>query len=173
MIPTLAKLKESANQRCSYFGNITSCGLTSFHRTLSPSDFGFHNAIRRSDDVLIFIDFEYFGWDDPAKTISDFLLHPAMQLNEEHSQMFLSNCTNVFSTTDENLSKRITSKTKVFLLHGDMDVVVPSSNLLDAKDFLLRNKIEVDTKMIKNCDHHIPVEASSLALNYIKKNFKI
>ncbi len=73
----------------------------------------------------------------------------------------------------ENLSKRITSKTKVFLLHGDMDVVVPSSNLLDAKDFLLRNKIEVDTKMIKNCDHHIPVEASSLALNYIKKNFKI
>ena len=73
----------------------------------------------------------------------------------------------------ENLSKRITSKTKVFLLHGDMDVVVPSSNLLDAKDFLLRNKIEVDTKMIKNCDHHIPIKASSIALNYIKKNFKI
>ena len=72
-----------------------------------------------------------------------------------------------------NLSKRITSKTKTFLLHGDMDVVVPSSYLLEAKDFFMRNKIEVETKMIKNCDHHIPIEASSSALNYIKKNFKI
>ncbi len=72
-----------------------------------------------------------------------------------------------------DLSKRITSKTKMFLLHGDMDEVVPPSNLLDAKDFLLRKKIDVETKMIKNCGHHIAVEASSSALNYIKKNFKI
>jgi len=73
----------------------------------------------------------------------------------------------------ENLSKRITSKTKTFLLHGDMDAVVAPSNLLEAKDFFMRNKIEIETKMIKNCEHHIPIEASSSALNYIKKNFKI
>ena len=73
----------------------------------------------------------------------------------------------------ENLSKRITSKTKTFLLHGDKDSVVPSSNLLDAKDFLIRNKIKVETHMISNCDHHIPIKASSIALNYIKKNFFI
>ena len=54
-----------------------------------------------------------------------------------------------------------------------MDAVVPSSNLLEAKDFFMRNKIEIETKMIKNCEHHIPIEASSSALNYIKKNFKI
>ncbi len=47
-------------------------------RTLSPSDFGFHNAIRRPAGTLAFVDFEYFGWDDPAKTIVDFLLHPGM-----------------------------------------------------------------------------------------------
>jgi hypothetical protein len=47
-------------------------------RTLSPSDFGFHNAIRRPDGTLAFVDFEYFGWDDPAKTIVDYLLHPGM-----------------------------------------------------------------------------------------------
>ena len=35
-----------------------------------------------------------------------------------------------------NLSKRITSKTKMLLLHGDLDTVVPASNLLEAKDFL-------------------------------------
>jgi hypothetical protein len=62
-------------------------------RTLSPSDFGFHNAlIRESGEMageLAFLDFEYFGWDDPAKTISDFLLHPAMALGEELKQRFV------------------------------------------------------------------------------------
>ena len=73
----------------------------------------------------------------------------------------------------ENLSKRISSKTKILLLHGELDTIVPASNLLDAKDFLLRNKIEVETHMISDCDHHIPIKASSIALNYIKKNFLI
>jgi len=72
-----------------------------------------------------------------------------------------------------NLSERIKSKTKIFLLHGDMDTVVSPGNLLDAKDFLLREKIEIETKLIKNCEHNIPIEASSAALNYIKKNFNI
>ena len=73
----------------------------------------------------------------------------------------------------DNLSKRISSKTKMLLLHGELDTVVPASSLLEAKDFLLRNKIEVETHMISDCDHHIPIKASSIALNYIKKNFFI
>jgi len=73
----------------------------------------------------------------------------------------------------ENISKRIKSKTKMFLIHGDQDVVVPPSRLLEAKDFLIRHKVNVETKMIENCGHHIPIEASSIALNYIKKNLYI
>ena len=73
----------------------------------------------------------------------------------------------------DNLVKRISSTTKMLLLHGDKDAVVPSSNLLDAKDFLLRNKIEVETNMISDCDHLIPIKASSIALSYLKKNFSI
>ena len=73
----------------------------------------------------------------------------------------------------KNLSKRIISKTKMFLLHGDIDAVVPSTHLLETKDFLVRNNVEVETKMINNCDHHISIEASSSALNYIKKNLII
>ena len=69
--------------------------------------------------------------------------------------------------------KRKTSSTKILLIHGDKDAVVSPTFLLEAKDFLIRNDIEVETKMIKNCDHHIPVEASSAALNYIKNNFQI
>ena len=73
----------------------------------------------------------------------------------------------------ENISKRIKSKTKMLLIHGDQDAVVPPNSLLEAKDFLIRNKINVETKMIVNCGHHIPIEASSYALNYIKKNLYI
>ncbi len=72
----------------------------------------------------------------------------------------------------EDLQKRKTSSTRMFLLHGDLDAVVSSTFLLESKDFLIRNNIEVQTSMIKNCDHHIPIEASSIALNYIKNNFK-
>ena len=73
----------------------------------------------------------------------------------------------------KDLLKRKTSSTKMLLMHGDMDTVVPPDKLLEAKDFMIRNNIQIETKMIKNCDHHIPIEASSLALNYIKNNFKI
>ena len=45
-------------------------------RCISPSDFGFHNALAREDDTLVFFDFEYAGWDDPAKLVSDFFCQP-------------------------------------------------------------------------------------------------
>ena len=57
-------------------------------RTLSPSDFGLHNALKRSNGQIIFLDFEYFGWDDPAKMTVDVLLHPAMNLADGRKQRF-------------------------------------------------------------------------------------
>ena len=74
---------------------------------------------------------------------------------------------------EKNISKRIKSRTKMLLIHGDRDDVVPPSRLLEAKDFLIRHKVNIETKMIENCGHHIPIEASSIALNYIKKNLYI
>tara|TARA_B100001250_G_C19554666_1_gene680613 strand:+ start:93 stop:743 length:651 start_codon:yes stop_codon:yes gene_type:complete len=70
-----------------------------------------------------------------------------------------------------NLKNRIKNSTNVLLIHGDIDKVVPSTYLLEAKDFLIRNNVKVQTLLIKNCDHHIPIEASSTALNYILKKF--
>ena len=61
----------------------------------------------------------------------------------------------------------------MLLIHGDKDAVVSPTFLLEAKDFLIRNSVEVETKMIKNCEHNIPIEASSTALNYIKNNFQV
>ena len=68
-----------------------------------------------------------------------------------------------------NLKRRVKNFSDVLLIHGDADQVVPSTYLLEAKDFLIRNGINVQTLLIKNCDHHIPMEASSTALNYILK----
>ena len=68
-----------------------------------------------------------------------------------------------------NLKGRVKNFSDVLLIHGEADQVVPSTYLLEAKDFLIRNGINVQTLLIKNCDHHIPMEASSTALNYILK----
>ena len=73
----------------------------------------------------------------------------------------------------ENLQKRIKNKSKIMLIHGDQDEIVSSSFLLEAKDFFERNKFDIQINLIRNCSHHIPIEASSLALNFIKKNLEI
>jgi hypothetical protein len=57
-------------------------------RSLVPSDFGFHNSLRRDDGSLVFIDFEYFGWDDPVKLTADILLHPGRTLLAPERQHF-------------------------------------------------------------------------------------
>ena len=70
----------------------------------------------------------------------------------------------------ENLKMRKKNFTSTLLIHGDQDDIVSPTHLLEAKDFLLREKVNVETHLIKNCGHHIPIEASSVALNYILKN---
>ena len=72
----------------------------------------------------------------------------------------------------ENLKIRKKNSTDILLIHGDSDQVVSPSFMLEAKDFFIRNNVQIDTHLIKNCDHHIPIEASSLALNYISKRIK-
>ncbi len=71
----------------------------------------------------------------------------------------------------ENLNLRKKTSTNTLLIHGDSDKVVPANFMLEAKDFYIRNNIEIETHLVKNCDHHIPMEASSIALKYIIKKF--
>ena len=63
---------------------------------LSPSDFGFHNALYSKNKNLIFHDFEYFGWDDPVKLISDFSHHAAMNLTKEIEQLWFSGVSKIY-----------------------------------------------------------------------------
>ena len=58
-------------------------------RCVSPSDFGFHNALLAPDDRLRFFDFEYAGWDDPAKLVCDFFCQPEVPVDLKHWAPFV------------------------------------------------------------------------------------
>jgi hypothetical protein len=57
-------------------------------RMISPSDFGFHNALWTPDERLIFHDFEYAGWDDPARLVCDFFCQPAVPVPHAYFDWF-------------------------------------------------------------------------------------
>ena len=71
----------------------------------------------------------------------------------------------------EYLKKKKNVDADILMIHGDADEIVSPNFLLEAKDFFIRNSVNVETQLIKNCGHHIPVEASSIGLNYILEKF--
>ena len=110
--PILADVRRRAERE---LGKSISLEINREERTLSPSDFGFHNALRRPDGNLVFLDFEYFGWDDPAKMIADFLLHPAMEIPGPLRTEFLSSMLDGFDEYPE-LSARVSLVYPMFAL---------------------------------------------------------
>lgn len=60
--------------------------IDSSHLCISPSDFGFHNAIRNQRGIKFF-DFEFAGWDDPAKLLADFILQPRVPIRVLPTQL--------------------------------------------------------------------------------------
>lgn len=104
--PLLGELKLWAEQQCRDSNISFDEEITLEQKTLSPSDFGFHNAIRCADGRIVFLDFEYFGWDDPAKTVVDFLFHPAMALSEPMKKAFVQRMLETFKE-NQQLTQRV------------------------------------------------------------------
>lgn len=71
------------------------------NRILSPSDFGFHNAIKNEDGKLIFIDFEYAGWDDPVKLFCDIFAQPDMDTDFKYFEMFMEKFLSLIDNKEE------------------------------------------------------------------------
>ena len=74
---------------------------------LTPSDLGVHNMMEDNEGNIYFIDFEYFGLDDPVKTTSDFLWHPKNKINIRLGKMWVINMVNLLSWNDPNFRKRL------------------------------------------------------------------
>ena len=58
-------------------------------RVISPSDFGFHNCLKKKNSDLVFFDFEYSGWDDPAKVVGDFFNQLQVPVSEIYFHIFV------------------------------------------------------------------------------------
>lgn len=101
LLPVWRDLRSECRSRA---GSDFAAPLAAGCRTLSPSDFGFHNALRNGAD-LVFLDFEYFGWDDPAKLVADFLLHPGMDLSLSLRQRFASRVLDTLAV--DGLARRV------------------------------------------------------------------
>ena len=153
---------------------INPSGFQWFDLTKDDTNYIVDQSIKAEDKIKLFINEikREFNLGNNQICLSGFSQGCMMSLNVglTSAEKFL--CIVGFSgkiIDQNNLKLRIKNSTDTLLIHGDADQVVPSTYLLEAKDFLIRNNIEVDTLLIKNCDHHIPVEASSTALNYILK----
>ena len=153
---------------------INPSGFQWFDLTKDDTNYIVDQSIKAEDKIKLFINEikREFNLDNNQICLSGFSQGCMMSLNVGLTSVEKFLCIVGFSgkiIDQNNLKLRIKNSTDTLLIHGDADQVVPSTYLLEAKDFLIRNNIEVDTLLIKNCDHHIPVEASSTALNYILK----
>jgi hypothetical protein len=66
--------------------------LAPSQRCLSASDFGFHNALRRHNGGIVFLDFEYAGWDDPTRMLGDFFSQRAVPVPLSSYATFVKRC---------------------------------------------------------------------------------
>jgi hypothetical protein len=82
-------------------------------QSLVPSDFGFHNSLRRGDGSLGFVDFEYFGWDDPVKLTADILLHPGRPLASSQRRRFRQAAIRLYGE-DRTFERRLTAYLPLF-----------------------------------------------------------
>lgn len=106
LVPSTAIAIRRLRQRYAELGRDPAADLLPAHRALSPSDFGLHNALRAEDGRLRFIDFEYFGWDDPVKLVSDTAIHPGSDLPEASANRLIERLSRAFEAGDDAFAIR-------------------------------------------------------------------
>jgi hypothetical protein len=107
LAPAVADAVEGLRRGCAEAGLDFDGVLPQRYRVLSPSDFGLHNALRRPDGTLVFLDFEYFGWDEPAKAVADVMLHAGMSLSAAMARRYRERVTAALRQTDPLFPERL------------------------------------------------------------------
>jgi hypothetical protein len=96
---------EVDNLNTNFTGDLQNTILNKSERCLSPSDFGFHNA-KINNEILYFFDFEYAGWDDPAKTVCDFFYQPKYPVPTSEINFFTAQIAKSIEIPYEHLIER-------------------------------------------------------------------
>lgn len=76
LAPAWARVETAVRASADKAGLGVAAAIDATEMIVSPSDFGFHNALASDDGRITFIDFEYAGRDDPAKLACDFFCAP-------------------------------------------------------------------------------------------------
>jgi hypothetical protein len=118
-VPIWHKLKEQSIESWPHSSRYVE--LKRDYQILSPSDFGFHNTLRYRGK-LHFLDFEYFGWDDPVKLTADFLWHPAMSLRDSDMKHWEESMLKIFSS-DVDFETRLNIAKPLFGMRWAMIVL--------------------------------------------------
>ena len=106
LTPAAERALDYLRHGCEVAGIDFAATLAPALRVLSPSDFGFHNAVRRPTGRLAFVDFEFFGWDGPEKAAADVMLHAGMALSPELRQLYHARVSSVLERTDPQFPLR-------------------------------------------------------------------
>ena len=136
---------------------------------LSPSDFGFHNSLCSQNENLIFHDFEYFGWDDPVKLISDFSHNAAMNLTKEIEQLWFSEVSEIYG---KHLLGRLSAAWPMYGLNWCLII------LNEFKDEVWSRRCASDDNKSNLRDEHLATQLAksknklnALAANYKNKHY--
>ena len=173
-LPNTIFICPNGHEQC----QINPSGYQWFDLSKDDPEYILDQSLKAEKKVNLFIDEikKEFNLNNNQICLSGFSQGCMMSLNLGLTSDEEFNCIVGFSgkiINQENLKSRKKNSSSTLLIHGDSDQVVSPSHLLEAKDFFIRNNIDVETHLIKNCDHHIPIESSSIALNYISKKFNI
>ena len=172
-LPNTVFICPNGHETCS----INPSGFQWFDLTKEDKAYILEQSINAEKKLKKFIDEvkNYFNLTYNRICLSGFSQGCMMSINLGLTSEQEYNCIVGFSgkiIDQKDLKKRKKVSTPTLLIHGDADQVVHPNFMLEAKDFFIRNHVEIQTHLIENCDHHIPIDASSIALNYIKKKFK-
>ena len=169
-LPNTIFISPNGHEPC----QINPSGFQWFDLSIDDPKYILEQSLKAEKKLSKFIDQvkEKFNLENKQISLSGFSQGCMMSINLGLTSNEEYNCIVGFSgkiINQEDLRSRKKVSTSTILIHGDSDQVVSPNFMLEAKDFLIRNNVEVETHLIKNCDHHIPIEASSIALNYILK----
>ena len=169
-LPNTIFISPNGHEQC----QINPSGFQWFDLSIDDPKYILEQSIKAENKLIRFIDQikEKFNLENNKICLSGFSQGCMMSINLGLISDKEYNCIVGFSgkiINQEDLRSRKKVSTSTILIHGDSDQVVSPNFMLEAKDFLIRNNVQIESHLIKNCDHHIPIEASSIALNYILK----
>jgi Ser/Thr protein kinase RdoA (MazF antagonist) len=122
-------------------------------QVLTPGDYGFHNILideTNQQKTYSFLDFEYFGRDDPVKQILDFLHHDRHKaIPQNLRNLFLTNYLEK-TNRNEEFSKRLHLIDPLIGLNWTLIYLTPFTKDTYNQEDLLRTRLDKAKTKIEN-----------------------